>query len=957
MYTIKLRRDTVARWARINPILEDGEPGIERDADGIEKLKIGDGSTPWNVLDYVGGAGDGTGPRGPQGIPGPEGPMGPEGSTGPKGLKGDKGDTGTQGPQGLSGPAGPAGPRGLVGPAGSDGQSFRYRGDWDPVTTFLVDDVVFYQGSSWIARTDNINSVPSSDNAVSNWDEIAIAGAQGPPGVDGLQGPEGPQGPAGPRGISGPQGIQGIQGNTGPAGSAGPAGPQGIQGPVGATGSQGPEGPTGSAGPAGADGADGPEGPQGLQGLQGDPGPAGADGAQGPQGLQGPKGDKGDPGDPGPEGIQGVAGPAGADGHSFNYRGAWDVATAYVANDVTFHNGSSWIAVANNTGQEPTFASAQWDEIAIQGAQGAPGTDGAQGPQGIQGPAGADGAQGPQGAQGVKGDTGATGATGPQGAQGIQGATGPAGSTQLAGLTDVDLTGNADGKVLAYNAAASKWKPSTPSGGSGGGSSPAAFVGARMTHSVTQTPGAAALAFNTVEFDTGGFTGTVNKFTVPATGKYGVIAHAEGSTQTDDTDSYISVRKNGTTIVDDGHVPRGASGGTSTSVLDLAAGDTLEVLQTNIGTINAGSRNLHFEIVQLSAPAVTGAAADRNVATASTVNITGLDPTVEAWDVYIDGVLAQGGTARWVGIFPNGDGGPGSTAGRARGVLTREWVDLSGNVQQPTTIRTDEHGFPLGAFPFTDDQIINAFSHIRAKKGDGARVARSEMAGVAVSGANVNETSHHYSTGRWDNSATDLTSLTIDFGGGTFSGRIVVMPSKSIGAASVTVQGDDAWTEVDLTAQSTYTIPNFPADKREIEIELDGRLAGTTVAYVAVQPQGTGTSLNSRNIRKFMYINAADTTGEGVSNDAGTQNVGFVIGTLESAQVDTFIEAKLDFARTGVGKATASAKRRDVSDNAIVSHEYKGGLSTVAQPTSLLVKFNQGNACTFTGKLRYRFKS
>jgi hypothetical protein len=42
MYTIKLRRDTAARWARINPILEDGEPGIERNDDDVEKLKIVD---------------------------------------------------------------------------------------------------------------------------------------------------------------------------------------------------------------------------------------------------------------------------------------------------------------------------------------------------------------------------------------------------------------------------------------------------------------------------------------------------------------------------------------------------------------------------------------------------------------------------------------------------------------------------------------------------------------------------------------------------------------------------------------------------------------------------------------------------------------------------------------------------------------------------------------------------
>lgn len=45
----QLRRDTSTSWSSINPILALGEPGVETDT---LKLKIGDGATAWNSLDY-----------------------------------------------------------------------------------------------------------------------------------------------------------------------------------------------------------------------------------------------------------------------------------------------------------------------------------------------------------------------------------------------------------------------------------------------------------------------------------------------------------------------------------------------------------------------------------------------------------------------------------------------------------------------------------------------------------------------------------------------------------------------------------------------------------------------------------------------------------------------------------------------------------------------------------------
>ena len=47
---IQIRRDTAANWTSANPILAQGELGVETDTD---KIKIGDGSTAWTGLGYI----------------------------------------------------------------------------------------------------------------------------------------------------------------------------------------------------------------------------------------------------------------------------------------------------------------------------------------------------------------------------------------------------------------------------------------------------------------------------------------------------------------------------------------------------------------------------------------------------------------------------------------------------------------------------------------------------------------------------------------------------------------------------------------------------------------------------------------------------------------------------------------------------------------------------------------
>lgn len=46
---IQIRRDTAANWSSANPVLGQGELGLETDTN---KLKIGNGSATWASLGY-----------------------------------------------------------------------------------------------------------------------------------------------------------------------------------------------------------------------------------------------------------------------------------------------------------------------------------------------------------------------------------------------------------------------------------------------------------------------------------------------------------------------------------------------------------------------------------------------------------------------------------------------------------------------------------------------------------------------------------------------------------------------------------------------------------------------------------------------------------------------------------------------------------------------------------------
>jgi hypothetical protein len=94
---VQFRRGTAAQWTSANPLLAEGEMGVELDTG---RFKVGNGVGLWNALPYASGI------QGPTGPAGANGTIGVNGATGATGATGD---TGLRGPTGVPGPAGDGG--------------------------------------------------------------------------------------------------------------------------------------------------------------------------------------------------------------------------------------------------------------------------------------------------------------------------------------------------------------------------------------------------------------------------------------------------------------------------------------------------------------------------------------------------------------------------------------------------------------------------------------------------------------------------------------------------------------------------------------------------------------------------------------------------------------------------------------------------------------------------------
>jgi hypothetical protein len=103
-------------------------------------------------------------------------------SRGANGSDGSNGSDGQPGPQGNDGPQGPAGQA-----------VYNWRGSFDYYTYYNHNDVVSYDGSSYVSTGGSSNQNPYEGS--SYWALIARRGDNGSQGSDGSQGPEGPAGP------------------------------------------------------------------------------------------------------------------------------------------------------------------------------------------------------------------------------------------------------------------------------------------------------------------------------------------------------------------------------------------------------------------------------------------------------------------------------------------------------------------------------------------------------------------------------------------------------------------------------------------------------------------------------------------------------------------------------------------------------------------------------------------
>jgi hypothetical protein len=151
---------------------------------------------------------------------------------------------GTSGTSGTSGSSGNSGSNGTSGTSGSSGNGFVFRGSWTGTTTYNLNDVITYNGQSYVSiQSNNLNKQPSIQPAW--WTVFSAAGSSGTSGTSGSNGSSGSSGTSGSNGSSGTSGVNGTSGSSGSNGTSGSNGSSGSSGSNGSNGSSGTSGSSG----------------------------------------------------------------------------------------------------------------------------------------------------------------------------------------------------------------------------------------------------------------------------------------------------------------------------------------------------------------------------------------------------------------------------------------------------------------------------------------------------------------------------------------------------------------------------------------------------------------------------------------------------------------------------------------------------------------------------------------
>jgi len=204
-------------------INEDGLPAVKN---GSEVITFGtsgyafsgsSGSSGQNGTKGSSGSSGASGTSGQDGAPGDTGAAGDNGTSGVSGTSGingadgasgSSGEAGSAGTSGLSygssgtsgatGSSGSSGATGGSGTSGSNGTSFIWRGPITGFTTYYVNDVIPYLGSSYICNTTH----STAEFYAPYWSLMVQAGTNGSSGSSGAAGAAGSAGAAGTSGTS-----------------------------------------------------------------------------------------------------------------------------------------------------------------------------------------------------------------------------------------------------------------------------------------------------------------------------------------------------------------------------------------------------------------------------------------------------------------------------------------------------------------------------------------------------------------------------------------------------------------------------------------------------------------------------------------------------------------------------------------------------------------------------------